>query len=196
MQTMSRRSAVLTTLALAAGAAALPAAAALPRDYQEFKARYQREATTPEGALKLYFEAVFCYLDESTRAEAGKMLRYALHWERPIEQSPMLATFVSRLKDPRQHHIFRSFAAGTSPENDYRMSPDDFELMVVGKRQEAGRVNVLLRSSGADSPRIVWVQQFDDGLWYTTNNAGTYAQVRPPQAAAASRRNAHDADYD
>ena len=33
--------------------------AALPRDYQEFKARYQQEGRTPEGAVKLYFEAVF-----------------------------------------------------------------------------------------------------------------------------------------
>ena len=36
------------------------ARAALPRNYQEFKARYQQEGRTPEGAVKLYFEAVFC----------------------------------------------------------------------------------------------------------------------------------------
>ena len=63
------------------------AKAALPKDYQEFMARYQREATTPEGALKLYFEAVFCFIDEGTRAEGAKMLRYAMHFDRPTMPS-------------------------------------------------------------------------------------------------------------
>lgn len=171
------------------------AQAALPQDYQDFKARYQKEGRTPEGAVKLYFEAVFCYLDEATRAEGSKMLRYALHYDRPIEQSNYLATFVERLRDPEMHHIFRGFAEGTSPENNYRMSPDNFNLVVTKKVQEQGYLRVFLRNSGADSPRGVWVKEFD-GLWYTINNAGTYVQVRPPQSALDRVKNAHDADYD
>ena len=169
--------------------------AALPRDYQEFKARYQQEGRTPEGAVKLYFEAVFCYIDEATRAEGSKMVRYALHYDRPIEQSRNLATFAERLRDPERQHIFRSFAAGTSPENDYRMSPDNFNLVVVNKLREQGYLRFFLQSSGADSPRPVWVKEFD-GLWYTINNASTYVGVRPPKAFIDRTRNAHDADYD
>ena len=127
--------------------------AALPRDYREFKARYQQEGRTPEGAVKLYFEAVFCYIDEATRAEGSKMVRYALHYDRPIEQSYNLATFVERLKDPEMHHIFRGFAEGTSPENDYRMSPDNFNLVVTKKVQEQGYLRVFLRNSGAEDRR-------------------------------------------
>lgn len=171
------------------------ARAALPRNYQEFKARYQQEGRTPEGAVKLYFEAVFCYIDEATRAEGSKMLRYALHYDRPIEQSYNLATFVERLRDPERHHIFRSFAAGTSPENDYRMSPDNFNLVVTKRTQEQGYLRVFLRSSGADSPRPVWVKEID-GLWYTINNSSTYLEVRPPKAFIDRTKNAHDADYD
>ena len=48
---------------------------------------------------------------------------------------------------------------------------------------------------GADSPRPVWVKEYD-GLWYTINNASTYLRVRPPRAAIEKRKNAHDADYD
>ena len=169
--------------------------AALPRNYQEFKARYQQEGRTPEGAVKLYFEAVFCYIDEATRAEGSKMVRYALHYDRPIEQSYNLATFVERLRDPEMHHIFRGFAEGTSPENDYRMSPDNFNLVVTKKVQEQGYLRVFLRNSGADSPRAVWVKEFD-GLWYTINNAGTYVEVRQPKAFTDRKKNAHDADYD
>ena len=182
----------LSALLLAVGGEAW---AALPRDYQEFKARYQKEGKTPEGAVKLYFEAVFCYINEATRAEGSKMVRYALHYDRPIEQSNNLSTFAERLRDPEMHHIFRGFAAGTSPENDYRMSPDNFNLVVGKKVQEQGYLRVFLRNSGADSPRVVWMKEFD-GLWYMINNASTYVEVRPPKAFIDRTKNAHDADYD
>ena len=182
----------LSALFLAVGGAAW---AALPRDYQEFKARYQKEGKTPEGAVKLYFEAVFCYINEATRAEGSKMVRYALHYDRPIEQSRNLATFAERLRDPEMHHIFRGFAEGTSPENDYRMSPDNFNLVVGKKVQEQGYLRVFLRNSGSDSPRVVWMKEFD-GLWYMINNASTYVEVRPPKAFIDRTKNAHDADYD
>lgn len=60
------------------------AMAALPKDYREFKARYQEEGRTMEGAAHLYFEAVFSYLNESTRAEGAKMLRYAMYLPMPL----------------------------------------------------------------------------------------------------------------
>ncbi len=182
---------VVLTLAVACGTAL----ANLPRDYQEFKARYDREGRTMEGAAKLYFEAVFCYLNEDTRAEASKMIRYAMYLSMPLERSTNYATFVDRLKDESYHYIFRSFAVGATPENNYRMSPDNFKLDFVSKRKESDFTYLFLRSSGADSPRGIWMQEHD-GLWYTINNASTYAQVREPRSAADARRNAHDADYD
>ena len=56
------------------------------------------------------------------------MLRYAMHLDRPLEQVGSYATFVSRMQDPDENYVFRSFAAGTSPQNGYHMSPDNFEL--------------------------------------------------------------------
>lgn len=172
-----------------------PVQAALPQDYQTFKARYQKEAHTPAGALKLYFEAVFCYINEETRAEGSKMLRYAMRVDRPLEKSANYATFLQRLRDPQENYVFRSFAAGATPENDYRMAADAFDLVIEGMAEEADYTRVLLRSGGADNARVVWVKAFD-GLWFTINNAGTYAQVHPPQSFATQRANAHDADYD
>jgi len=171
------------------------ASAGLPRDFQEFRARYQQEGRTMEGAAKLYFEAVFSYMNEATRDEASKMLRYAMYMPMPIERSSNARTFVNRLRDESYHHIFRSFAVGTSPENSYAMSPDNFELDFVSRRRESDYTILSLRSSGADSPRGVWMKEYD-GLWYMINNASTYVGVRPPQSAAAARRNAHDADFD
>ena len=172
--------------------------AKLPKTYKEFKARYQTEGKTMEGAVKLYFEGVFAFIDPDTRAEAGKMLRYALHYSMPIEKSRDLATFVERMKDPDYNFCFRSYAEGATPENDYKMNPDNFKVRFDGKARKdpGGYMRLPLRSSGADSSRIIWVKKFDDGLWYVINNAATYVQVKEPKTETIRRSHAHDADYD
>ena len=172
--------------------------AKLPKTYKEFKARYQTEGKTIEGAVKLYFEGVFAFMDEETRKEGGKMLRYAMYSDRPIERSTYYATFVERMKDPDYNYAFRSYAEGSSPENNYEMSPDDFEIMYAGKpvKDPGGYMRVPLESSGADSPRIIWVKQYEDGLWYVINNAATYVQVKEPKSVQIKRSRAHDADFD
>ena len=79
---------------------AAAAEAELPKNYKEFKARYQKEATSPEGAVKLYFEGVFVFMNNETRSEGAKMIRYSLRSEVPIERSTYYSTFVERMKDP------------------------------------------------------------------------------------------------
>lgn len=167
----------------------------LPVDYQDFKARYARQAVTPEGAVKLYFDAVFCYINPATRAEASKMLRYSMRLQQGWERGGLYQTFVSRMVDPYYSHIFRSFAAGTSVHNGYAMSPDNYRLDVIKiwDGHSTGDLQVSLRSSGADNPRPVYVRQYD-GLWFVTNNAATYTEVRRPQTERD--RTGHDADYD
>ena len=171
--------------------------AKLPATYKEFKARYQTEGKTIEGAVKLYFEAVFAFINENTRKEAGKMLRYALYSDRPIERSTYYATFVERMKDPDYNFMFRSYAEGATPENDYAMSPDDFEIMYAREpfKDPGGYMRVPLESSGSDSERIIWVKNID-GLWYVINNAATYVQVKDPKHVTDKKKRAHDADFD
>lgn len=164
-----------------------------PSTFQAFKDRYRTVATSPEGAVRMYFDAVYSYIDPGRKAEGAKMLRYSMHEGPNWEGSAALSTFVSRLKNPAYHHIFRSFAQGTSPENNYSMDPDNYQLMFVTTRQETDYVSISIRSSGADNPRLLQVQQ-EDGLWYLTNNHGTYSEVRRP--ASQIRRGGHDADLD
>ena len=166
----------------------------LPSTYADFKERCHTVAVTPEGAVKMYFDAVFCYLDPNRRTEASKMLRYIMHADANWEKKQKYVTFARRLKDPACHYIFRSFASGTSPQNGYRMSPENYSLVFSGKSNEADYVRVFLISSGSDSRRIVWVKQYQDGLWYVINNADTYLKVRDP--ASSRPDNSHDADYD
>lgn len=166
----------------------------LPTTYADFKARCRTAAVTPEGAVKMYFDAVFCYLHPDRRAEASKMLRYIMHMDGDWERSQRHVTFLRRLKDPSLHYIFRSFAAGTSPENGYSMSSDNYRLVFTRKDRQQDYTRVFLRSSGADSDRRVWVKQYPDGFWYVINNADTYAKVRDP--AFSDQSNNHDADFD
>ena len=179
----------------AATAGSVVAPNGLPRDYQEFKARYQTEGATPEGALRMHMQAVFAYLNPATRAEAGKMLRYSMHWSTPIEQSHNHATFVERLKRKEYHHIFRSYCRGTSPENSYQAQPQNCQLNAGRPYESDGFIKIPLQSSGADSARPIWLLEHD-GLWYVENNTGLYVMVREPQSHKDARRNAHDADYD
>ncbi|MBO4296655.1 MAG: hypothetical protein J5863_07850, partial [Desulfovibrio sp.] len=76
-----------TAVFLACFVLAAGSAMALPQTYKEFKARYQTEARTPQGALKMHFEAIFAYLNKETRAEASKMIRYSMYLPMPLEQS-------------------------------------------------------------------------------------------------------------
>lgn len=190
----SRYSALLDPLMNSGRTTTINAPAGLPASYSEFKSRCQSVSRSPEGAVKMYFDAVFCYLEPSRRAEASKMLRYIMHADAGWEYSQRYVTFARRLKDPAYHYIFRSFASGTSPENGYRMSPENYSLVFSGTSQEADYVRVFLISSGSDSRRIVWVKQYQDGLWYVINNADTYLKVRDPVSHRPS--NSHDADYD
>jgi|GEM_PF-2313088 len=167
----------------------------LPATYHEFKERYMREAVTPEGAVKLYFDAVFCYIDPAARTEGVKMLRYCLREKRDWEKTAFYRTFVERMENPEYTHIFHSFAAGTSVENGYAMSPDNYRLDIakIWDKHPSGDLQVMLRSSGADSPRPVYIRKYD-GLWFIANNAATYTGVRRPETERD--RTGHDADYD
>lgn len=165
-----------------------------PADFKAYKERYQSVGVSPEGAVRMYFDALYSYIDPARRDEGAKMLRYSLHEVKNWEKSPAWGTFVSRLKDASYHYIFRSFAAESSPAGGYAMNPDNYRLVFAGSRQESDYVLVLIKSSGADSPRPIHVRRFEDGLWYVVNNHGTYAQVRPP--AARQPAGGHDADLD
>lgn len=165
-----------------------------PYTFAEYKERYRTVGKTPQGAVRMYFDALYCYIDPARKEEGAKMLRYSLHERQNWERSPAWGTFASRLKDPSYHHIFRSYAQGTSPQNSYQMNPDNYQLMFLSSRQETDFVRVAIKSTGADNPRTVHVKQFEDGLWYVINNHNTYVEVRPP--ANRIPVNPHDADFD
>ncbi len=174
-------------------AAALPAESpdGTPADLEGWKQRHSELGKTPEGALKLWFDAVFLCLDPARR-ELGRQvlqeLSLPLRNDDTWYHRPSNRTFVTRLEDSSYHHIFRSYAKGTAPENGYAMDPGDYQLRIEGSQRDAhGRGwRLLLVSSGADNPRPVYLRQSDKtGLWYVDGYGNVYVGIRPPQEEGA-----------
>lgn len=179
------------------------AEAKLPRNWPEFKAEYQSEAKTPEGALKMFFKAVFFYTNANVKKDrqqiidGGKMIRYSIYSSTPIEGSAFYRTFYERLKNEDYHHIYRSYCEGTSVENSYQMNPESFSLMIERKTvRTEDYITYWIRSSGADSLRPVGMQLKPDGLWYAVNISSVYVQIREPQTNVIKNMYNHDPDYD
>ncbi len=162
----------------------LAAGASLPTTVEELKERHAAQASTPEAALKLWFDSVFATMNRETGEEGAAMLGYLTI---PYKDSPQwyrqssARTFVERIKE--RPHIFRSYAKGSSPTNGYAMDPNNYELEVVScMADSSGRGwAVVIRSSGADSPRPVYLKKSDQtGLYYVDTFSNVYVDVRPP----------------
>ncbi|MBI5835453.1 MAG: hypothetical protein HZB16_24385 [Armatimonadetes bacterium] len=173
---MFRRSALVMTVAAVLGLTS-GVLAKLPRDVDEFRDRQTKEATRPEGAAKLWFEAIYCYSKESTRDAGRKMLSLGMvdeKWEKNTY-------FVDGMRS--KPYIFRSYAQGTSPSNSYKMDPDQFALQVVSSEADKfrdGAWRILLQSSGTDKPRPLVLVKGADGLWRVQTYSDIYGDVKPP----------------
>ncbi|MBQ7585072.1 MAG: hypothetical protein IJU40_02340, partial [Desulfovibrionaceae bacterium] len=111
---------------------------ALPLNMQEFQARYQTEAKTPEGAIKMHFEAILCYLDPLKRKEASKMLSYSMHLSKPLEELKNYKSLVQCLEDSGHNQIFLSFIKGAYSRSNYNLSTDKLEINILKKYYHKG----------------------------------------------------------
>ena len=153
---------------------------------QEIFDLHQKIGTTPEGALKCWFDACFLYIDQKTRDEGRKALEnltLPFKGDSTWDKKHSSGTFVSVLKGTNAY-IINSYAKGTSPENQYSIDTSNYELNIEkshedvhGKRGWA----VFLRSSGADNSRPVYLKKSTKtGLYYPNTIANVYLGIRKP----------------
>lgn len=161
------------------GGFATDAFAKLPKDMAEFQTRYNEEGKTPEGAAKLWMEAVFLYQQGDTKPLGRKML-LELTKNLPKDfdlRNPAYAKMMERINGNPE--IFRSFCAGSSPENNYKADPNNCEFTITNTREETSdSVAVFLQSSGADAPRPIKMTKVD-GLWKAYSYSSMYLQIQP-----------------
>lgn len=158
------------------------AQARLPRNFQTFRDEYKRVAKTPEGAARMFFDAVYAYLEEDLNEEASNMVALCLREKPGWEKRATYSYFAERLYD--RPYIFRSYAKGTSPKNNYAMNPENYTLNIVEVKDDpayVGAKRVSIRSSGADSLRPLILRNYN-GYWFVSNCCAIYSDVRFPQS--------------
>ncbi len=158
----------------------------LPANLDELRALHQQVGGEPQAAVKCFLDACFVYTNPETRDAGRQMLEYMampLWGESTWDRLPSQRLFVERLTDESHHHIWRSYAVGTRPENGYAMDPNNWELAFERVHQhdddERG-LQVYLRSSGADAPRVVYVTKNPEtDLWHLNIWNTLFAGIRP-----------------
>lgn len=173
---------------LAALLLAVPARAELPKDMDELKARHEEVGKDPKEFCKLWMDACYVYMDEETRDAGREMIQYLTiplkddpNWD--ADQSNQY--FVRALKD--KQYIMYSYAKGTSPENQYKCDPQNYELAVTRVNMnpagvETRGIQVYLDSSGADTDRPVYLKKSTkSGLYYMNVHLNVYTDIRPPK---------------
>ena len=158
----------------------------LPANLDELRALHQQIGGEPQGAVKCFLDACFVYMNPETRDAGREMIGYMampLWGEATWDRLPNQRLFADRLTDASHHHIWRSYAVGTSPENGYEMDPNNWELAFERTHQreaDARGLQVYLRSSGADLPRVVYVKSNPEtGLWHLNIWSTLFSGIRP-----------------
>lgn len=152
---------------LLAGLAVLtvgPASADLPADVDEFKTRLAADGTDAKKAAHLFFEAMYVYTgaaDDEAKAPGREMLSL-INVEETWEQD-----MLRRGTLQKQPYLYRSYAKGATPDNNYTMDPNAFELVFTTETaQQGGKVMYfMIKCGGADLPRPFRMKLGKDGIW-------------------------------
>lgn len=163
----------------------------IPVTLEEFDAKYNAIATTPEGAIAMFLAAMDIY---ARNEELGKhCFGLCLHPENrngDLPNNHFLSFMRSRFHEgDGQPWIARSYFEGAKPENGYtpkepltlkmksRANDDDYLTSM-----DADVEKRWLQSSGADSERAVQVLRVrGEELYYMFEYGGLPSQVRKPR---------------
>ena len=136
---------------------------------------------TPEQAVQSWLEAAIRWPTDKARAQGElSALTLSFRGEPGWAGLPSNRTLVERLDG--HTHIFRSYFKGTSPENGYTIPATREVLVEAVREREARGVPVVLRSTGADNPRTIYLRQSEQtGDWVLDSFSSLYVGIRPPK---------------
>ena len=137
--------------------------ASLPSNLDELKALPEASLKEPEYGAALFVIAMMNYKNDP--ATAISMLEFL---KGPGGVSEYEKQFIKDTLSDGKEYVVRSYFAGTSPENDYTPS---MPYTVIPEKDAAsednGRIRVFMRSSGADSPRMIKMRlKASTGEWF------------------------------
>ncbi|MFN8670502.1 MAG: hypothetical protein U0457_00270 [Candidatus Sericytochromatia bacterium] len=147
-------------------------------DITDFMQKYS-SISKPEDLVKIFLDNIFGYLDPAKKDKSAAIIAVLINaptWE---TQAGSLSFFRTKLKD--MPYIFRSYAKGSSPENNYQMNPDNYEIEITkSEKVDDATQKVFIKSSGADYPRPVTLKKTKEGFWIVHEFSSLYVDVRKP----------------
>lgn len=167
----------------------------LPRTVDAFVALQAEVARTPEGGAAMMVAALWLMAEDD---EAGRqVLAVAVD---PGRLQPGGGGTGGRRLGNRdlslirsqvggRGHVLRSYLAGATPENGYRLPEPPYRLACSANPYSgdpaSGAFKLFVASSGADSPRPVTLRRGEDGLWRAAEWSSLLLGVRQPAAPEA-----------
>ena len=135
----------------------------IPATLDELKSLPEASLTEPEYGAALFILAMMNY--KANPELAITMLEFL---KGPGGVSPFEKQFIKDRLGDGKDYVVRSYFAGTSPENDYTPSvPYTVEPQKEPSPEFEGRIRLFMRSSGADSPRMVKMRlKPSTGEWF------------------------------
>lgn len=160
--------------------------AELPKTLEEYQGQVTAGASDPKVATKLFFDGIFVYL--SGEKDLGK--QFITELSRYKEWSESNHRMLLERMDSMPH-IYRSYAAGATPDNAYEMDPQSYELVFSGEvnlkpyadKAEGDFAKLFVTSGGADAPRSLTLQRNNAGQYKVYEFSSLNLDIRPVKAA-------------
>lgn len=150
-----------------------------PVDINDFVQKYT-STSKPEDIVKLFLDSIQTYLDPTQKEKGIAMIAVLINQDGWDKASGGLSFFRDKLKN--MPYIFRSYAKGATPENNYQMDPKNYEIEITKSEKVDDKTQkVFVKSSGADSARpITLVKDTKANVWIVHEFSSIYVDVRKP----------------
>lgn len=150
-----------------------------PVDITEFVQKYT-SISKPEDVVKLFLDSIQTYLDPAQKEKGIAMIAVLINQDGWDKAGGGISFFRDKLKN--MPYIFRSYAKGSTPENNYQMDAKNYEIEITRSEKIDDKTQkIFVKSSGADSPRpITLVKDTKANVWIVHEFSSIYVDVRKP----------------
>jgi hypothetical protein len=160
-----------------------PVVTGMATTLEQFQAKIPVQAKEPKGAVHLWLEAIYIYTTKDK--ELGSQCITLMCKDKSWKTST--GYFIASLNE--KPYIWRSYAKGSSPENNYQMDPNKFEVTITRlttqpypDKPEGQYAKFFVTSSGADTPRPMALERNIRGEYKASEFSSLCVGVRAPKA--------------
>lgn len=136
------------------------------------------ESKDPKWVMRRFFEGIFTFCDG--KYDEGAAIINAVSTHKDLYDSRI---FVDYMKT--RPWMFGGFVKGTTPDNGYKFDRANWELNyvedIVPCEKPGGRTRALLKHSGADIPKPIYLTMDERGEYRISDYGNVYSSCRPPK---------------